>query len=59
MHKFFFLLQPKFVLCYTICFWEMLTSAPRHFLSTLNSKFLMKSCGLNALKIVIVNFLKK
>jgi len=36
----------------------MLTSVSGHSLSTLNSKFLMKSCVLSALKIVIVNFLK-
>jgi len=33
--------------------------SPGHSLSTLNGKFLIKSCVLNALKIVIVNFLKK
>jgi len=37
----------------------MLTSAPEHFLSTLNGKFLMKNCVLNALKIVIIDFLKE
>jgi len=40
----------------TYFFWETLTSVS---LSTLNSKFLMKNCVLNALEIVIVDFLKK
>ena len=37
----------------------MLMSVFRHFLNILNSKFLIKSCALNALEIVIVNFLKE
>ena len=37
----------------------MLTSAPGHSLSTLNCKFLMKRYVLNALEIIIVDFLKK
>jgi len=37
----------------------MLTSVPGHSLSILNGKFLMKSCVMNALKIVIVDFLKE
>jgi len=37
----------------------MLTSASGHSLSTLNGKFLMKSCILNALEIINVDFSKK
>jgi len=37
----------------------MLTSVSGHSLSTLNGKFLKKSCVLNALEIVIVDFLKE
>jgi len=37
---------------------KTLTSAPRHSLSTLNGKFLTKNYVLNALEIVLFDFLK-
>jgi len=44
----------------TLYFYGKCQRVPRwHSLSTLNCKFLMKSCVMNALKIVIDDFLKE
>ena len=38
---------------------ENVNECPGHYLNTLNGKFLMRSCILNTLEIVIIDFLKK